>query len=153
MIEIVSMHGVGERDESPRPYLHVMGPSDHASTMQAGLDAGHFFGVIGSTDHHAAHPGSYGHGRTGVWAERSTRSAIWQAILERRTCALTGDRIEVQYALNDAAMGSDLPYSRDRRIDIAALVVHFVERRDVVRDALVYFQEVKTVTRFDDFGD
>ncbi len=106
VVEIISMHGCSEADEGTRPFLHVMGPSDHESTMQYGLSLGHCFGVIGSTDHHSAHPGSYGHGRTGLWARAKTRPAIWEALRARRTYALTGDRIELQFAVNGHPMGA-----------------------------------------------
>lgn len=108
VVEIISMHGCSVADEVPRPFLHSMGPSDHESTMQYGLAQGHTFGVIGSTDHHSAHPGSYGHGRTGLWATAKTREAIWDALSARRTYALTGDRIALQVSVNDAPMGAVL---------------------------------------------
>ncbi len=116
VVELISMHGCSEADEGPRPFLHVMGPADHASTIQVGLARGHRFGIIGSTDHHSAHPGSYGHGRTGVWAEANTRAALWDALWARRSYALTGDRIALRFALNGQPMGSILPASEQREI-------------------------------------
>lgn len=107
LVEILSMHGLAEEDETGLfPYMHTMGPLHGANTMQAGLAAGHHFGVTASTDHHAAHPGSYGYGRTAVWAEELTREAIWQALLDRRTYALSGDRIELRFAAAGAPLGS-----------------------------------------------
>jgi hypothetical protein len=87
--------------------------------MLHGLHQGKKFGIIGSTDHHSAHPGSHGHGRLAVWARELTREGIWQAIRERRTCALTGDRIELAFSLNGAAMGSILDPCPDRRLEVA----------------------------------
>jgi hypothetical protein len=121
VVEIVSMHGCSEADETPRPFLHVMGPSDHGSTMEVGLSRGNFFGVIGSTDHHSAHPGSYGHGRTGLWARAKTQAAIWEALLARRTYALTGDRIELQFAINDHPMGTRVASAKRRQIAFRVL--------------------------------
>lgn len=111
VVEIISMHGCSEADEGPRPYLHVMGPADHAGTLQAGLAQGRRFGIIGSTDHHSAYPGSYGHGRTGIWATAKTRAALWEALWARRTYALTGDRIALQFAIDGQPMGAALPAS------------------------------------------
>jgi len=113
-VEIMSMHGCAESDDAPFPYLHTMGPRDGRSTMQAGLAAGHRFGVVGSTDHHSAHPGSYGHGRLGVWARSLTREGIWEALKARRVWALSGDRIQISFAVNGVSMGSVAPW-RDRR--------------------------------------
>ncbi len=80
LVEIYSMHGLAESEEGERrrPYLHTMGPLDGGNTMQSGLAAGHHFGVTASTDQHSAHPGSYGYGRTAVWAEDFSREGTWR---------------------------------------------------------------------------
>ena len=119
IVEIMSMHGASESPQAPYPYLHTMGPRDGRSTYQYGLSEGHIVGVMGSTDHHSAHPGSYGHGRLAVWARDLTREGIWEAIQQRRTVALTGDNIAVQLTLNDAPLGTVLPYTRQRHIDVS----------------------------------
>jgi hypothetical protein len=134
VVEVVSMHGGSEADEGPRPFLHTMGPSDHGSTMQAGLAQGHVFGVIGSTDHHSAHPGSYGHGRTGFWAGALTRDAIWSALQARRTYALTGDRIRVTFTLNDRPMGAVAPPADRRRIAFHVVGGAPIDAVDVVKN-------------------
>lgn len=105
-VEIVSMHGCSETNENTRPFLHSMGPSDWESTVQYGLEQGYIFGFSGNTDHHSAHPGSYGHGITGVWAEELTRESIWKAINDRRVYALTGDHIKLKFSVNNSPMGS-----------------------------------------------
>ncbi len=119
VVEIMSMHGCAESADAPRPYLHTMGPRNWESTYQYGLAQGHIVGVKGSTDHHSAHPGSYGHGRLGVWAEALTREAIWDAIHARRTVALTGDNIEIDFTLNGAPLGSVLPATTERHLAVA----------------------------------
>jgi len=95
-----------------------MGPSDWEGTVQYGLQQGHVFGITGNTDHHSAYPGSYSHGRTGLWAESLTREAIWEALLARRTYALTGDRIALQFAINGSPMGSVIDQTGKRNIQI-----------------------------------
>jgi Protein of unknown function (DUF3604) len=119
VVEIMSMHGAAESDESPYPYLHTMGPRDSASTFRAGLALGKIAGVVGSTDHHSAHPGSYGHGRVAVWASSLTRAGIWEALVHRRTYALTGDRIGLAFSLDDQPMGSVLGSMPERRIVVS----------------------------------
>ncbi|HEY64025.1 MAG TPA: DUF3604 domain-containing protein [Caldilineae bacterium] len=119
IVEIVSMHGCSESDDAPYPPFHTMGPRDHNGTAQHGLALGHIFGFVGNTDHHGAHPGSYGGGRTAVWAESLTRDGIWEAFQARRTYALTGDRIEVQFAINGHPMGSVLTeHTPERHIEL-----------------------------------
>jgi hypothetical protein len=118
VVEIMSMHGCAESADAPRPYLHTMGPRNWESTYQYGLAQGYIVGVKGSTDHHSAHPGSYGHGRLSVWAEALTREAIWDAIYARRTVALTGDNIEVDFTLNGAPLGSVLLANAERNLAV-----------------------------------
>lgn len=134
VVEIVSMHGCSEADEGPRPFLHVMGPSDHQSTMQYGLAQGHRFGVIGSTDHHSAYPGSYGHGRAGIWATAKTRAALWDAIWARRTYALTGDRMALRFAVNGTSMGSVAPAADQREIAVHVVGGAPIDYVDVVKN-------------------
>ncbi len=144
VVEIISMHGCAEKDDTPIPYLHTMGPLDSRNTMQAGLAAGKHFGVVGSTDHHSAHPGSYGYGRLGVWAEALTREAIWKAIQARRTYALTGDKIELNFAINDHPLGSHPAYTEDRHISLNVKGGYALERVEILKNNRVIFQKYFT---------
>ncbi|MHB8619982.1 MAG: PHP domain-containing protein [Chloroflexota bacterium] len=134
VVEMMSMHGCGEYDDGPRPYLHSMGPRDSGSSMREGLRRGLLFGVIGSTDHHSAHPGSHGHGRLACWAPSLTRESIWQAIAERRVFALTGDRIDLAVELNGAPMGSAVGAAAERELSIAVVAGGALDYVEVVRD-------------------
>lgn len=119
VVEIFSMHGASESSDAPYAYLHTMGPLDRRSTYHHGLAQGYVAGAIGSTDHHSAHPGSYGHGRLAAWAPQLTRDAVWEAILARRVYALTGDRIALAFMLNDGLMGDVLQGGPQRRLRVA----------------------------------
>lgn len=135
VVELVSMHGSGEVDNSPRPYLHTMGARDLRSTAQWGLARGHRFGFIGSTDHHSAHPGSHGYGLAMVWAKDLTREAIWEAIVARRTYAATGNRIMVSTSVNGAVMGQIVEAkSQVREIDVAVEGGSFLENVELLRN-------------------
>jgi len=138
IVEVVSMHGCSEADEGPRPFLHVMGPADHDSTMQAGLAQGKRFGVIGSTDHHSAHPGSYGHGRAGIWAAARTRAAIWDALWARRTYALTGDRMALRFAINGRPMGAALPFTGRRELAVHVIGGAPIDCVDVIKNNVLW---------------
>ena len=105
VVEVYSMHGASETTEGPLPFLHSMGPADWRSTVQYGLAQGHVFGFVANTDHHSAHPGSYGHGLSGIWARELSREAIFESIRERRTYALTGDKIKLDYEIGGTPMG------------------------------------------------
>jgi len=119
VVEIFSFHGLSEGSEGAYPYLHSMGPRHEQGSAQYGWRQGHVFGIIGSTDHHNAFPGSYGVGRLGVWAESLTRDSIWDAIIKRRTYALTGDRIELAFSANGQPMGEICPPDTERWIEVA----------------------------------
>jgi len=134
IVEIISMHGCSEADENTHSFLHVMGPSDHESTMQYGLGQGAFFGVIGSTDHHSAYPGSYGHGRTGLWAYAKTRESIWEALCSRRTYALTGDKISLEFAINDCPMGSRINVKEARQLSFHVIGGAPLDYVDIVKN-------------------
>lgn len=131
VVEIYSMHGLAENDSSDKPSLHSMGPFQAYGTVQHGLSRGLRFGVIGNTDHHSGHPGSYGHGLTGVWSDSSDRDAIWEAIFARRTWAMTGDTVRLWFAVGDAPMGSTLAGGLSKRnvtIEVeASAAIDYVE--------------------------
>ncbi len=137
IVEIVSLHGCSESDSLVRPFLGAMGPSDWQGTMQYGLEKGHVFGVCGNTDHHFAFPGSYGHGMTGLWAQGLDRAAIWQAINDRRTYALTGDRINLAFALNGRPMGSVLEHEPSRCIEACITAGDAIDYIDVVKNSQI----------------
>jgi hypothetical protein len=130
--EIISMHGCSEASLTERPFLHSMGPSDGRSTLRHGLALGHVFGVIGNTDHHSGHPGSYGHGRTCVYAPENSAAALWESLWARRTNALTGDCSHVFMAAGDTIQGGILPPS-DHTLRIEAVGGSFIDTIDVIR--------------------
>ncbi len=133
-VEMNSMHGCAETSETDRAYLHSMGPLDGHGTMQHGLALGHVFGVVGNTDHHSAFPGSYGHGRMGLYANGKDRSSIWDAMLARRTNALTGDCIHLLAALGSAVQGSIVPPQDRAQLRVEAIGGGFIDAIDVIRN-------------------
>ncbi len=133
-VEIFSMHGCAETSEGERTYLHSMGPTDGRSTMAAGLAHGHVFGVVANTDHHSGFPGSYGHGRTGLYAESHSRDAIWEAMRGRRTNALTGDNIHLLTAIDDVVQGRIIAPQSDAVLAIEAVGGGFIDTIDVIRN-------------------
>lgn len=133
-MEFLSMHGCSEGSENTRPFLHSMGGSDWESTIQYGLSKGHVFGFLGNTDHHSAHPGSYGHGVTGVWANELTREAIWDALYRRCTYALTGDRMQLKFSMNGAPMGAIAKPVKRRKGKIELHAGGAIDYVDVVKN-------------------
>ena len=153
-IEIISMHGCSESDQAGLPYLTGMGPRNGSNTMQTGLKRGFHFGVTGSTDHHSSHPGSHGYGKAAVWAEDLTKEGIWSALKNRRCYAVTGDRIILEYFINDTFMGGVLPYTRERNIRLSVNGGDSLDYIEIIKNNRVikrfnyteYLSEAKTPT-------
>lgn len=133
-VELLSMHGCSESSENTRPFLHSMGGSDWESTIQYGLAQGHVFGFSGHTDHHSGHPGSYGHGVTGLWADGRDRESIWNALKARRCYALTGDRIDLRYTLNTAPMGAVIAPCSNRHIEVDVHAAGAIDCVDIIKN-------------------
>jgi hypothetical protein len=110
VVEIYSEHGNSEDDRGPFTYFaHSMGGRETSNTARAALEAGLRFGFVGSSDDHAGFPGAYGEGLMAALVTDFSREGIFEAIRARRTCALTGDRIELDFSVDGAPMGSTLP--------------------------------------------
>lgn len=135
LVEIYSMHGCAETDENDHPFLHTMGPGSGVGTMRYGLGpAGARFGVLGNTDHHSAHPGSYGHGFSGIWSESLDRDSVWEALYKRRTYALTADKMELKFAVNGASMGSQTPLQAVQLIEFELKAGGALDYVDIIKN-------------------
>ncbi|MDD7738825.1 MAG: DUF3604 domain-containing protein [Fusicatenibacter sp.] len=121
VVEVCSKHGCSMSERAPFPYYHDMGPRDSHNTVEEGLRSGRHFSFVGSTDHHAGYPGSYGDGLVAVLAEEKTRDSIWKALKAGRTYAVTGDRILCDFRINGCPSGSYVEgNSRKISCDISA---------------------------------
>jgi hypothetical protein len=120
VVEIYSEHGNAEDDRGPFAYFsHSMGGRETANTARAALAAGLRFGFVGSSDDHAGFPGAYGEGLMAALVTGFTRAAIFEAIRARRTYALTGDRIEVDFTVGGAPMGATIAAGRHAEVAFA----------------------------------
>ena len=133
-VEMVSMHGCSESSENTRPFLHSMGGSDHGSSIRCGLRKGLVFGFSGGTDHHSAHPGSYGHGMTGLWSASGSRADIWEGLNQRRMFALTGDRMDLRFTVNGHPMGDLIPVTDSYECAFEIRAGGAIDCVDILRD-------------------
>lgn len=134
VLEVVSMHGSSETSLTDRPFLHSMGPGDGHNTVHHGWNSGRLFGVLGNTDHHSGYPGSYGHGRSAVYAPENSRVAIWSALHQRQTVALSGDNIHVFTALNGAMQGGVIEPTSEATLDLEVVGGSFIDTIDVIKN-------------------
>lgn len=132
-VEMFSRHGLAEGDLGDYDYLHDMGPRVWEGTVQYGLEQGHKFGLMCSTDQHAGYPGSYGDGRIGVLAERLDRNQLWEAMAARKVCGVTGDKIKIDFRINGATMGDEIS-ARKREILLAVEAQNFIDYVDLVKN-------------------
>ena len=138
VVEIYSEHGNAEDDRGPYPYFsHSMGGRETANTVRAALAQGLRFGFVASSDDHAGFPGAYGEGLMAVLAADLTRAAILEAIRARRTYALTGDRIEVDFAVEGATMGASIGAGREVEVSFAVRGRDELDIVEIIQDGRV----------------
>lgn len=135
LLEMYSEWGNSESDRAPFPFLRHTEPGRWTkNTLQYALAQGHRFGVIASTDDHLGYPGGWGEGLAAVLAPDLSRKSIMEALLDRRTYAVTGDRIALGFTLNGKVMGRELKFARDRRIRVSVTGWDQVERVEVLKN-------------------
>lgn len=129
VVEVCSKHGCSISDKSLYPYYHNMGARDTHNTVYEGLKQGHRFSFVGSTDHHAGYPGSYGDCKLAVLCEDKTRESIFNAILAGHTYAVTGDRIRCGFEVNGAPFGSFIHAGNSpRELTLNIEASHFIDK-------------------------
>lgn len=132
-VEIFSRHGLAESDQGDYNYLHDMGPRVYEGSALYGLEQGYKFGMMGSTDQHAGYPGSYGDGRIGVLSKSLTRKDIWQSLKNRCLYAATGDKIKIDFRINDAVMG-ELIKGDLRNIYLHVEAENYIDYVDIIKN-------------------
>ena len=134
VVEVVSKHGCAMHENSGFPYYHDMGPLDPRNTVFSGLRQGRRFGFIGSTDHHAGFPGSFGDGKVAVLARANTREDIFAALQRRNCYAVTGSRIQCSFSLNGSIMGEEIPAASGYDLSYAVEASGAIDRVVIFRD-------------------
>ncbi len=121
--EIWSMHGSSEGyDTKDRPLIPPRRPEGFMHALKNGIR----MGVAAGSDTHTARPGGsiqdarpYYGGLCGLWAKDLTRRELFKALYERRTWALTGDRIILDFRVNGYCMGSEAEFEKQRKMELA----------------------------------
>lgn len=132
-VEMFSRHGLAESDQGDYNYLHDMGPRIWEGSVLCGLERGHKFGLMCSTDQHAGYPGSYGDGRIGVFCDSLDRDKLWDAMASRHVCGITGDRIKVDFRINGGRTG-DVIQAGKREIYVNVEAMNHIDYVDIIKN-------------------
>lgn len=137
--EIYSYHGCSEAVDAPLGMTRnrSMGPRVSGGTVQEGLARGLRMGIIASGDTHTGYPGVWNNGLVAVWAEELTREALWEALVQRRTYGVTGDRMSVDFRVDDAPMGSVIKRRGEVRISASVIGDSAIDRIELLRNGKV----------------
>lgn len=137
VVEIFSEHGCCESVNSTGPYIrHSQSGRSTENTVDRQMANGLRFGFVGSTDTHRGYPGACGEGVTGVWAEDLSPRSIFEALRARRCYAATGDRIALDVRLNGRHMGSELPATADRELEVTVTGQDSIASIELVRNGV-----------------
>lgn len=137
-VEIFSMHGSSEK-EGPYPMNLLYFPGrDSTQTVLSGLNRGLKFGFIASTDQHIGYPGVYCSGLMAACATELTRESIWEALVNRRTYAVTGDRIKLDFRINGHPMGSEISSAESREITVEVEGQDLLNEIDIIKNGRVW---------------
>ena len=137
--ELYSVHGCSETDEEwigLRKNFY-MGPGQGGGTYQDALDRGYHLGAVCSTDNWGDMPGHYGNGRMACLAEELSRESLWKAFKARRVYGVTGDRIQIDFRIDGAVMGSVIPQRGRRRIQVRVVGSDAIDRIELLRNGRV----------------
>ncbi len=137
--EVFSVHGSSEAIDAPYDLRMnaAMSPRVSGGTIQDGLNRGREFGVIASGDNASGFPGRWGMGLAAVWARDLSRKSIWEALSNRRTYGITGDRMRLEFSADGVPMGSEL--STDGTVVFNGLVEgsDAIDRIELIRNGRV----------------
>ena len=139
-VEVYSFHGCSVSDTSPYPMLREMGARSSDRTMERGLQRGYKFGIYASTDNHYGYPGSYGEGKVGVYAKNLTRRSLWDAFQARRLYAVTGDRIAIDFRVDDLFMGETGDHKGKRNVQFAVVGEDFLDYIEINKNGRVLYR-------------
>ena len=137
--EVYSIHGCSETDEEwvGMRRNSSMGPNIGGGTWQDALDRGYHLGAICSNDNWGDMPGHFGWGRMACLARELTREALWEAFLDRRVYGVTGDRIQIDFRVTDAAMGRAIKAEGERKIRVRVVGSDALDRIEILRNGRV----------------
>mgnify|MGYP005773673267 FL=1 len=138
VMEIYSSHGCSESSDCAIPLnVHIhMGPRTEQGTALYAIRQGIKVGFIASGDNHVC-PAIAGNGFFGVVAGRYDRDEIYSAIQNRHTYAVTRSRMLLDYQVNGAILGSEIPSRGENRLRAEVVAGQAVDRIELYQNGVV----------------
>lgn len=129
--ELYSEHGQSEYSGSPHPLNNQNG----FWGAQDALAMGEKLSFTAFSDNHSGQPGVSGRGLGAVIVPYLDRANIFEAFRSGRTYASTGERIIIDFKINDAMMGSTIDLTSQDIPDIQFLVhgTDVIDRVEIVK--------------------
>ncbi|MFC2084394.1 hypothetical protein ACFLS9_05005 [Bacteroidota bacterium] len=118
---------------------------------------GYYLGVVGGSDDHTAHPGKDYGGLTAVCTSVLDRDSVFNAIQNRHTYATTGQRMLLDFRINNQIMGSKiyLEPGETPEIDVKVTgtnIIDFVQVMKFNGRRWIILSEVKPDSRYCTFS-
>jgi hypothetical protein len=107
--------------------------------VQDALARGYRLGFLGVNDTHSCEPGLKA--KTGVWAKELSREALFDAIRQRRVCAVSRDRVAVWFEINGHPMGEEFRTGKPLRIELSATCDSPIARLEILKNNRVVWQK------------
>lgn len=103
------------------------------------LQEGNRFSFIGSSDTHRASPG-FGGALTGIYAKNLTPESIFDAYRKHRTIATQGQRIIIDFRVNDLFIGDSADIDGDPILSLTVKSEDPLEFVEIIRDGITIKQ-------------
>ncbi len=136
VLEIFSCHGSYEREEALEHHIPLIKSSRPDRYGAYFLRQGHRYGFVCNSDGHKGHVGS--NGLTAVFAKSLDRDAIFEAYRKRHVYGTTNARIRLLFTGNGALMGSVVPNTPEKVLEIDIIGENRLKKVDLFRDAELY---------------
>lgn len=142
LAEVFSVHGLSEfyDDNNPLSYTNHSGNTNFCgikgSFIQDAWSKGERLGLIASGDGHVGQTTFRSqNGGAAVITDSLNRNSLFNALYNRHTYATTGERIILNFTINDSLMGSELIFNIDTlpKLDILCVGTNELDYIDIVK--------------------
>ncbi len=138
VVEIYSSHGSSESSDCSIPLnVHIhMGPRAEQGCYLSALKKGIHVGAIASGDNHI-YPTISGNGFMGILSDKFDRESIFEAIRKRHTYAITRNKIDLRFKINEGIMGDIIPTQKENELSASIVAGSAIDRVELYKNGEV----------------